>query len=139
MDGLLGGRFWELGSQPSDQAKLKASIGEAILAKEDTVFSCLMSNFLHGEEVRVSIIVNDSMATQVAVSVFTQPLLTGHQLLSTKENKALEILASGCLPQEIADQMACSRSTVQTYLLRARKKMNIDSFVGLTAYAARVY
>lgn len=139
LDNLLGSRFWELGSQVPDQARLKASIGEAILAKENTSFFCSMKNLLHGEEVRVLIFVNESAATQVAVSVFTQPLLQGHQQLSSQESKALEILANGCLPQEIADQMSCSRSTVQTYLLRARKKLNIDTFVGLTAYAARIH
>ena len=136
---LLGSRFWELGRHSTDQAKLKSSIGEAILAKENANFPCSMSNMSHGEEVRVSIFVNESIAAQVAVSVFTQPLRTGHQLLSSKESKALEILAGGCLPQEIAGEMACSRSTVQTYLLRARKKLAIATFVGLTAYAALIY
>ena len=98
-----------------------------------------MSELPHGSEVRVSIRVNESSCTRVAASVFTQPLLNGHELLSERESRALEILASGFLPQAIADQMGCSRSTIQTYLSRARKKLNIDTFVGLTVYAARIY
>lgn len=139
LSNLLGERFWELGSHFADQAKLKASIGEAILAKENTAFQCSMSKMCHGEEVSVSIFVSESTVAEVAANVITQPLRTGHQLLSLNESKALEILANGYLPQEIADEMECSRSTVQTYLLRARKKLNIATFVGLTAYAARVF
>jgi len=58
-----------------------------------------------------------------------------HENLSTREEQVMRLIAAGCKPQQIAENLAMSVKTVGTYRTRILRKMNMKSNAELTRYA----
>ncbi len=58
-----------------------------------------------------------------------------HELLSHREYRVLQLLASGKQVQEIGRELFLSASTISTYRLRLLKKLNLSSNADLVRYA----
>ena len=135
---MYGQRLWNFGAEPEDQDSIKASVGDALLTVEDDSFYCrftcpFQTGMVH---LRVVTVVGTSGHE---LNVFTQTVLDGHESLSAQEAITLTLLGSGYDAKRIAEKMRCTHSTVQTYILRARRKLGIFNFVELVAYCARAF
>lgn len=60
----------------------------------------------------------------------------GRELLSKRERQVLALLASGFTHQEIADRLALSIKTVETYLSRLTNKLDLHRRSDLVRYAS---
>jgi DNA-binding NarL/FixJ family response regulator len=58
-----------------------------------------------------------------------------HENLSTREEQVMRLIAAGCKPQRIAENLAMSVKTVGTYRIRILRKMDMKSSAELTRYA----
>lgn len=73
----------------------------------------------------------EELATQVGAPADKSP----HEILSDREFQIMCMIASGKKRTEIAEELALSLSTVNTYRARILEKMNMQSNVELARYA----
>lgn len=59
----------------------------------------------------------------------------GYESLSEREREVLKLLALGHTAKEVADKLALSQKTVETYRVRIMEKLNLHSRVDLVQYA----
>lgn len=64
-------------------------------------------------------------------------VVNGNIQLNLKERKILELISKGKISQEIADQLKCSRKTIEYYRSRLMQRLNIKSFPELISYAVK--
>lgn len=57
------------------------------------------------------------------------------ELLTTREREVLAKLASGTSPNNIAEQLGITRSTVDTYLSRVREKVELEDTLEVAVWA----
>lgn len=58
-----------------------------------------------------------------------------YESLSEREREVLKLLALGHTAKEVADKLALSQKTVETYRVRIMEKLNLNSRVDLVQYA----
>ncbi|NJN82793.1 MAG: response regulator transcription factor [Caldilineaceae bacterium] len=63
------------------------------------------------------------------------PVQDGYELLSEREREVLKYLALGHTAAEVADQLALSPKTVETYRTRIMQKLNLHGRADLVKYA----
>ncbi|MDP1801418.1 MAG: response regulator transcription factor [Bacteroidota bacterium] len=59
----------------------------------------------------------------------------GHELLSDREMEVLQLIASGKIVSEIAEEISLSVNTISTYRARILEKLNLNNNSELTRYA----
>ncbi len=76
--------------------------------------------------------ISNSVADKLAESLGTKH---GHELLSDREMQVLQLLASGKLVSEIAEEISLSVNTISTYRARILEKLDLNNNSELTRYA----
>ncbi|HLP10908.1 MAG TPA: response regulator transcription factor [Flavobacteriales bacterium] len=76
--------------------------------------------------------VSISLAQQLADGLGAKQ---GHEMLSDREMQVLQLIASGKLVSEIAEEISLSVNTISTYRARILEKLNLNNNSELTIYA----
>ncbi len=79
--------------------------------------------------------ITPTLAEKLALELDRDPERPLHQFLSNREFQIMRALASGKKIKDIADDLAISIHTVNTYKARIMEKMNMKSVTELTLYA----
>jgi len=79
--------------------------------------------------------VSASLAEELATELDMQSGKLPHETLSDREFQVMRLIAAGKKSSEIAEELAVTMSTVNTYRMRIFEKMNIQSNVELARYA----
>lgn len=76
-----------------------------------------------------------TLAEQLAFDIIPDKEQLAHELLSSREQEIMVMLASGKKVKDIATELSLSISTVFTYRVRIFEKLGIKNNVELTHYA----
>ena len=79
--------------------------------------------------------VSASLAEELAIELDTESGKLPHETLSDREFQVMRLIAAGKKSSDIADELAVTPSTVNTYRMRILEKMNMQSNVELARYA----
>jgi two-component system, NarL family, invasion response regulator UvrY len=79
--------------------------------------------------------VSTGLAEQLAADLADETDKPIHTTLSNREYQVMRLLAAGLKSTEIAEQLAVSVNTVNTYRIRILEKMKMESNVELARYA----
>ncbi|MCL4394460.1 MAG: response regulator transcription factor [Chloroflexi bacterium] len=79
--------------------------------------------------------VSAALAEELAAELDTDSGKLPHEALSDREFQVLRLIAAGKKSSEIAEELAVTMSTVNTYRMRILEKMRMESNVELARYA----
>ena len=77
----------------------------------------------------------DPTLSDELLDLLIQQAATGTKVLSQREQQVLRMMAHGHSIKDIADQLALSRKSVETYVARLRQKLNLRTRAEMVRYA----
>lgn len=119
------------------QALSSGALGYVLKASPTTdVLEAIRS--VHKGEYYLSSKINSKLISTFLKSRTEQPVVSGYDLLSEREQQVFRLLVEGRSTSEIANILCISSKTVEKHRANTMKKLNIHNMVSMVKYAIKI-